>query len=146
MGQRAIIDNGDGTVSILVPAKNTKLTMQEIVNKDAPGAEIVDESEIPSDRTFRDQWTKTVLNYPGLKVGVDIAKAATALHIKRREKRDAEMAPYDDAIAKQIPGSNPQDLEVERQKIRVANALVQAEIDSATIPDELKAIYIRENY
>ncbi len=57
--QRIIFEEIDGGVSIIVPAPNCGLSIQEIAAKDVPPNrlyKIVDVSEIPSDRTFRDAW------------------------------------------------------------------------------------------
>jgi len=59
MDQRIIYKNDDDTISIIIPA-DCGLTIEEIAAKDVPtGKEywIVDKSEIPTDRTFRDAWT-----------------------------------------------------------------------------------------
>ena len=59
MDQRIIYKNDDETISIIIPA-DCGLTIEEIATKDVPeGKEywIVDKSEIPTDRTFRDAWT-----------------------------------------------------------------------------------------
>ena len=59
MDKRIVYKNDDGTISIIVPA-DCGLTIEEIAAKDVPeGKEyhIVDISEIPTDRTFRDAWT-----------------------------------------------------------------------------------------
>jgi hypothetical protein len=59
MNQRIIFPTDDGGVSIIVPSDNCGLTIEEIAAKDVPAGkpyEIVDVSEIPSDRTFRNAW------------------------------------------------------------------------------------------
>ena len=59
MDKRIVYTNDDGTISIIVPA-DCGLTIEEIAAKDVPtGKEyhIVDKSDIPSDRTFRNAWT-----------------------------------------------------------------------------------------
>lgn len=59
MDKRIVYKNDDGTISIVVPA-DCGLTIEEIAAKDVPeGKEyhIVDVSEIPTDRTFRNAWT-----------------------------------------------------------------------------------------
>ena len=58
MNKRIVYKNDDGTISIIVPAK-CGLTIEEIASKDVPDGKehwIVDASEIPSDRTFRNAW------------------------------------------------------------------------------------------
>ena len=59
MNQRIIYPNDDGGVAVIVPA-DCGLTIEEIAAKDVPAGkpyEIVEDSEIPSDRTFRGAWT-----------------------------------------------------------------------------------------
>jgi hypothetical protein len=59
MNQRIIYPNDDGGVSILIPASECGLTIEEIAAKDVPAGKpykIVDVSDIPTDRTFRDAW------------------------------------------------------------------------------------------
>ena len=59
MEKRIVYKNDDGTIAIIVPA-DCGLTVEEIAAKDVPSGKeyhIVDKSEIPSDRTFRNAWT-----------------------------------------------------------------------------------------
>ena len=59
MDKRIVYKNDDGTISIIIPA-DCGLTIEEIAAKDVPSGKeyhIVDKSEIPSDRTFRNAWT-----------------------------------------------------------------------------------------
>ena len=60
MNQRIVYTNDDGTVAVIVPADECGLTVEQIAVKDVPTGKkyhIVDVSEIPTDRTFRDAWT-----------------------------------------------------------------------------------------
>jgi hypothetical protein len=60
MNQRIIYPTDDGGVAVIVPSPNCGLTIEQIAAKDVPAGkpyEIVDVSEIPSDRTFRGAWT-----------------------------------------------------------------------------------------
>ena len=59
MNQRIIYPNNDGGVSVIVPAAECGLTIEEIAAKDVPAGKpykIIDASELPSDRTFRAAW------------------------------------------------------------------------------------------
>ena len=59
MDKRIVYKNDDSSVSIIVPA-DCGLTVEEIAAKDVPSGKeyhIVNASEIPSDRTFRNAWT-----------------------------------------------------------------------------------------
>jgi hypothetical protein len=54
-----IYPTNDGGVAIVAPAPDCGLTIEQIAAKDVPAGKpfkIVDVSEIPTDRTFRDAW------------------------------------------------------------------------------------------
>ena len=56
--KRIIYKNGDG-ITVLIPSPNWNKTIEELAEKDVPSGypyKIVDVSEIPSDRTFRNAW------------------------------------------------------------------------------------------
>jgi ribosomal protein S12 len=60
MNERIIYETEEGGVAVIVPAPECGLTIEEIAAKDVPeGVEyhIVDVSEVPSDRTFREAWS-----------------------------------------------------------------------------------------
>jgi hypothetical protein len=62
MNKRIIYENDEGGISIIIPTPEAlkTMTIEEIAVKDVPqGKEynIVDVSEIPTDRTFRNAWT-----------------------------------------------------------------------------------------
>jgi hypothetical protein len=59
MDKRIIYKKPDGGVAIIVPAMECGLSIEEIASKDVPSGaawRIVDVSDIPADRTFRDAW------------------------------------------------------------------------------------------
>lgn len=63
MTQRIIYQNDDGGVSIIIPAPDCGLTVEEIAAKDVPTGKpykIVDVADIPSDRTYREAWVVDV--------------------------------------------------------------------------------------
>ena len=70
---------------------------------------------------------------------INIDKAKNIAHDMRRAKRAEEFAPYDDAIAKQIPGQM-EGAEAARQAIREKYEVMQQNIDAATTPEEIKAV------
>ena len=72
-------------------------------------------------------------------IKIDMTKAKAIAHEARRVARAAEFEPFDNAIAKQIPGQID-GAETERQKIREKYAALQAQMDAAQTPDELKAL------
>ena len=59
MNKRIVYQNDEGGISIIVPA-DCGLTIEEIASKDVPAGKaynIVDVSEIPTDREFRGAWS-----------------------------------------------------------------------------------------
>lgn len=58
--KRVIYPDDNGGVSIVIPAPNCGLTFQQIIDKSVPSGkpyQIVDASDIPNDRTYRNAWT-----------------------------------------------------------------------------------------
>ena len=68
---------------------------------------------------------------------IDVNKAKAIGHDMRRAARAEEFKPFDEAIAKQIPGA-ADGAEAQRQTIREKYAAIQTQIDAATTPDEIK--------
>jgi hypothetical protein len=59
MNKRIIYPTDDGGVAVIIPAPECGLTIEQIAAKDVPAGkpyQIVDVSEVPSDRTFRNAW------------------------------------------------------------------------------------------
>ena len=69
----------------------------------------------------------------------NIAKGIEIAHKYRRMMRDQEMQPYDEIVAKQIPGQAAK-AEQERAKIRTKYTVMQERIDRASNEEELRAI------
>jgi len=58
--KRIIYPTTDGGIAVIIPAPECPLSIEEIAQKDVPTGKpykIVDASEVPSDRTYRDAWT-----------------------------------------------------------------------------------------
>jgi len=71
-------------------------------------------------------------------ITINIDKAKAVAHDLRRAARSVEFQPYDEAIAKQIPGQM-EGAEAARAAIRTKYATMQTAIDAATTVDEIKA-------
>ena len=57
--KRILYQTEDGGVAVIIPTDNCSLTVEEIATKDVPSGrpyKIVDASDVPSDRTFRNAW------------------------------------------------------------------------------------------
>ncbi len=68
-----------------------------------------------------------------IKINTDRARAIA--HDMRRAARAAEFAPLDEQLALRLSGTDPQAVEAARQEVRDKYAVVQAEIDAASVAD-----------
>jgi hypothetical protein len=71
-------------------------------------------------------------------ITVNITKAKSIAHDMRRAARADEFKPHDEIIMKQIPGIDAVAAEAARQAIRDKYSALQAAIDTAETPDEIK--------
>ena len=72
-------------------------------------------------------------------ITINLDKAKAIGHEKRRAMRGEEFKPYDELIAKQIPGADHAAVETARQAIRDKYALIQDVIEGASTPEEIKS-------
>ena len=60
--KRIVYVQDNGILAVLIPADNCDLTVEQIKDKDVPSGKtsyIIDKSEMPTDKTFRNAWTYT---------------------------------------------------------------------------------------
>ena len=78
MNKRIIYPTPEGGVAIIVPAPDCVLTIEEIAAKDVPAGveyKIIDVSEVPTDRFFRNAWkinTYDKIKDVVVKINIDI--------------------------------------------------------------------------
>lgn len=144
--RKIIFTRPDGGVTVVYPVINiTEISAgfteadaeQRAWDKlpvDAINPVFVDESAIPTDRTFRNAW-----EHSGNSVTQNITKAKTIAHEKRREARAEEFAPHDEVIMKQIPGADATAAESARATIRTKYATMQTAINAASTVDAIKS-------
>ena len=130
---RIIYQNESGGVAVIVPTGSVELALKDV--PEGVPYEIVSAADIPSDRTFRNAW---VIGMDGC-VEHDLDQCKSIGHDKRRAARTEAFAPFDEIIAKQIPGADAAEAEAARAEIRSKYANVQLAIDAAADPDEIKA-------
>ena len=131
MNLRIIYPTDDG-VAIIIPAAECGLTIEEVAKKDVPAGvayKIVNDDEVPSDRTFRN-----ALKYD---LTVDMPKAQGIT----KERLRAERAPLLTALDVQYQratedGRDTTIIISEKQRLRDVTKLA----DAATTLDELKAL------
>lgn len=71
MNQLILYPNDTG-VSVIVPSETCGLSIEQIAQKDVPAGvpyKIVNVTDIPSDRTFRDAWEYDFTNPDGYGIG-----------------------------------------------------------------------------
>lgn len=113
-----------------------ELSIEEVTAKDIPAGapfRIVNDDEVPSDRTFRNAW----IDNNG--ITIDIPKAKDITHAARRAARAAELAQLD------IKATIPRDAvsaEADRAVIRSKYADMQVSIDAASTSKDLKIIML----
>ena len=73
-------------------------------------------------------------------IGLNLNKAKDIAHEKRRAARAEEFKPHDEVIMKQIPGNDYNQAEAARQAIREKYTTLQAQMDAAQTPEQLKAL------
>lgn len=129
--KRIIYQSESGGVAIIIPTESVELALKDV--PEGVPYEIVSAADIPSDRTFRGAWVAN-----GAAIEIDLDKAKDIGHDRRRAQRAEEFAPYDEIIAKQIPGLDASEAETARQAIRDKYALIQDVIKGASDPDEIK--------
>ena len=136
MDSRIIYTQENGSVSIIIPA-NCGLAIEEIAAKDVPDGlsfEIINASDVPSDRLFRSAWEHDTSPAAG-KIKVSTDKAKIIAHSERRKKRSEEFMLID--------GDNQylaltEEGESLRQPIRDKYASMQTKIDAAKTPAAIK--------
>ena len=115
--------------SVMTPAGGNTIEFcaENYIPEGVTDYKIVEDSVLPTDRTFRNAWRKD-----GETVKEDLTESKKLAHEKRRYDRTKEFKPYDDIVMKQIPGSDTTAAEAERVKIRDKYATMQTSIDNAS--------------
>ena len=128
---RIIFQSESGGVSVIVPTGSVELALKDV--PEGVPYEIVEATDIPSDRYFRNAWIAD-----GAAVAVDLGKAKDIGHDIRRQQRSEEFQPFDEIIAKQIPGADALAAEAARAEIRDKYAEIQDAINAAETTDSIK--------
>jgi hypothetical protein len=71
MTKRIIYQNEEGGICVVVPC-NPNRTVEELARKDVPAGQpfkIINTSDVPSDRTFREAWEADFTNPDGYGIG-----------------------------------------------------------------------------
>ncbi len=127
--KRIIYQNDEGGISIVVPTPEalTTMTIEKIAAKDVPqGKEyhIVDVSEIPTDRAFRNAWC-----VEGNGIGHNHEKCCDITKERLRAERAPLLAAQDVAYMRaQEAGASTTAIVAEKQRLRDVTKLVTADL------------------
>ena len=128
---KIIYTNSDGTVSIIIPAGDVNDAI-----KDVPSGlsyEIVEDSAIPTDRSFRNAWKQN-----GKTIETDMTKAKEIHKTNIRKARIPKLAELDIEYQRATETSaNTSDIVAKKQALRDAPAA--SGISTASNTTELKA-------
>ena len=129
---KILIKNPNGTIGIMHPIIDCGLTLEEIIAKDVPEGvpyEIVDDSAILADRTFRNAWKHDLT--------VDIPKAQEITKNRLRNERQPLLEKLDVEVMKNITDLvKLAEIEAQKQVLRDITKVV----DTLTTVEELKAV------
>lgn len=142
--RKIIFTRSDGGISVVHPVRNTLgetlTTDAEIEQRawdklpeDAINPQFVDDTEIPTDRTFRNAWKDD----NGIKVDMGKAKDLTKdrLRAERKPLLEAQDVAFQRALES---GASTAEIVKEKQRLRD----VTKQVDALTSLDELKALGI----
>jgi len=111
-----------------------QLSIEKVAEKDVPAGvsfRIVDDDEVPIDRTFRNAWEDN----GGIKVNMPKAKDLTKdrLRVERKPLLEAQDVAFQRALE---TGADTSEIVKEKQRLRD----ITKQVDGITSPDELKAL------
>ncbi len=132
---RILYQNPDGSVAVMIPAPECGLTIEEIAAKDLPPDvtvyHLVEEADIPTDRTFRNAWTLQ----DGL-LGHDMAKCMDLTKSRLRAARKPLLEAQDVLFQRALEtGADTTAIVAEKQRLRDITKLVTPELTIAELKE-----------
>ena len=141
MSEKRIVYQGeDGIAKIVVPTKEYKGTMDDLLKKVVPenckdSADIVEVDTIPNDRTFRNAWVTS----KGKSAEIDLAKAKEEAKIKVRQARTPKFQELDILYQRADEDGDADNKKAVADKKKVArDATKNTKITNADSIDKLK--------
>ena len=130
----------ENTVSVIIPTSEWSGSMEELAKKDVPTGlkyKIVEDSVIPTDRTFRNAWEVDT----DFKISENLTKAKDItkdrLRLERKPLLEAEDVKFMQA---QETGADTKNIVAEKQRLRD----ITKKADTCKTTDELKALKVTE--
>jgi len=133
MTQVIIYPNDEGWLSVVTPASECGLTIDEIARKDVPAGKpyhIINADQLPTDNVFFNAWELQ----DGV-VAVSLSKAKEITKDRLRMEREPLLAAQDVAFQRALEtGADTTAIVAEKQRLRDITKLA----DSCTTTDELR--------
>jgi len=138
---RIIYQNEEGRAAIVIPSPNYKGTMEALASKVVPRGrtyQIVDDGQIPEDRTYRNAWVEG-----DKKIDIDMPRARVIFLDNIRTIRNAKLAELDVEVMKKIEkGESTAELATEKQRLRDLPETLAVEVEHCeTVKDFEKVEY-----
>ena len=137
---KIIYKTPENTVSVIIPTSEWSGSMEELAQKDVPTGlkyKIVEDSVIPTDRTFRNAWEVDT----DFKISENLIKAKDItkdrLRLERKPLLEAEDVKFMQA---QETGADTKNIVAEKQRLRD----ITKKADTCKTTDELKALKVTE--
>lgn len=145
--KRIIYTRPDGGISVIIPAEAARLKGESdakfaarIRDKDVPAdaanVQIVDEADIPTDRTFRNAWKQCPKGLPT----VDMEKARDIHRDRLRAIRKPKLENLDVEFMRAVEGGKST-TEIAAAKQALRDITKDPAIDAAKTPDDLKKVW-----
>lgn len=140
MNDRIVFTNPDGSAGVLIPTG--EISIEAVMAKDVPAGAInarqITTAELPQDRLFRGAWDDS---NPEDFIGTNLVKAQAMAHDMRRIDRETKLEPLDKEVTfVSTSSSRKTSINVERNAILDANAVIQTDIDAANDEAALRAV------
>ncbi len=125
-----IYTQDNGVAAVIIPTTTVANALKDVPASVGAAYEVVDDSVIPSDRTFRGAWERS-----GATVVHDLTKCKEIAHELRLSKREEEFAPIN------IDIDDPADSHgATRTALRSKYSTMETDIDSALTEGAIKTI------
>ena len=124
-----VTDSLDGKVDVLIPTDDFYPMAGCAIRRSA----------MPADKLFRDAWRLDSIN---ARVEEDFIGSLEISHNLRRQSREIELEPLDKIYILNIPGTNIQSIEDQREEIRAKYRTIQTELDACTNTQHLREVLV----
>jgi len=133
---RVIYTNNEGGVSVIIPSGSIEDAMKDI--PEGVAYEVVEDNDIPSDRSFRNAWEHDTSIAPE-KILTNISKAQAITKDRLRSERQPLLAEQDILFNRALE-SNASTTAIVTEKNRLRD--ITAQVDTMTTLAQLKGVVV----